>query len=45
MDLFHSLCEEKGILHDNDQIFEYLSTFEEKNESVQLDLFEALMTV
>ncbi|MDY6211848.1 SPL family radical SAM protein [Hornefia butyriciproducens] len=45
MDLFHSLCEEKGILHDNDQIFKYLSTFEEKNESVQLDLFEDLTIV
>lgn len=30
MRLFHQICAEKGIVHDNGQIFEYLNTFEEK---------------
>lgn len=39
MRLFHQICAEKGIVHDNRQIFEYLNTFEEKNNYVQLNLF------
>lgn len=39
MRLFHQFCTEKGIVHDNRQIFEYLNTFEEKNSYVQLSLF------
>ena len=35
--IFHRVCEEKGILHDNNQIFEYLNRFEDKQE--QLSLF------
>lgn len=30
MQLFHKTCEKAGILHDNDEIFRYLNTFEEK---------------
>ena len=37
--LFHKLCEEKGIWHDNDTIFSFLHTFEEKNTAEQLRLF------
>ena len=37
--LFHSLCEEKGIWHDNDRIFGYLHTFEMKEKMEQLSLF------
>ena len=39
---FHSFCEENGILHDNEKIFSYLNTFEEKNSPVQLSLFDSL---
>lgn len=39
MRLFHQICSEKGIVHDNRQIFEYLNTFEEKSNYVQLSLF------
>lgn len=39
MKLFHQICAENGIVHDNRQIFEYLSTFEEKQNNVQLSLF------
>ena len=39
MRLFHALCEEKGMMHDNEQIFRYLSAFEEKNRAEQLSLF------
>lgn len=40
MKLFHRLCEENGIVHDNRKIFEYLNKFEEKNKTVQLSFFE-----
>ena len=39
MRLFHQICSEKGIVHDNRQIFEYLNAFEEKRNYVQLSLF------
>lgn len=35
--LFHDTCEEKGIWHDNDRIFRYMSRFEEK--TTQMSLF------
>ena len=35
--LFHRVCEEKGIMHNNNQIFEYLNGFKAKQE--QLSLF------
>ncbi len=35
--LFHETCEAYGIWHDNDRIFEYMMTFEEKSQ--QLSLF------
>lgn len=40
MELFHKICEENQIVHDNKRIFEYLRTFEEKPEAVQLSLFD-----
>ena len=40
MKLFHQICGDKGILHDNSKIFEYLCSFEEKNSPIQLTLFE-----
>lgn len=40
MNLFHQVCEENGIVHDNKRIFEYLSTFEEKRNDAQLRLFD-----
>lgn len=39
MRLFHRLCEESGIMHDNGQIFAYLSRFEDKSQGEQLRLF------
>lgn len=39
MRVFHQICTENGIVHDNRQIFEYLNTFEEKQKNVQLSLF------
>ena len=38
MGLFHRSCQSAGILHDNDQIFQYLSQFEEKTMP-QMSLF------
>lgn len=40
MQLFHKTCEEHGILHDNNHIFAYLNTFEEKNVAKQLSLWD-----
>ena len=42
MKLFHQICEDNGIVHDNVQIFEYLHKFEEKNKPVQLSLFDII---
>lgn len=39
LQLFHQKCEQYGIVHDNKRIFEYLSTFEEKQTHKQLCLF------
>ena len=41
MKLFHKICEDNGIVHNNEMIFEYLSMFEEKRGNVQLSLFDA----
>ena len=40
MKLFHQICEANGIVHDNKRIFDYLNTFEERNPSIQLSLFD-----
>ena len=40
MRLFHRTCEQNGIMHDNDLIFEYLNQFEEKNAPQQLSLWD-----
>lgn len=40
MRIFRQVCEKNGIVHDNEQIFEYMSTFEEKSDYVQLSLFD-----
>ncbi len=40
MELFHEICEEHGILHSNDEIFQYLHTFEEKGKGDQLSMFD-----
>ncbi|MFR1448705.1 MAG: radical SAM protein [Beduini sp.] len=43
MKLFHQICEDNGIVHDNKTIFEYLSQFEEKNKNIQLSLFDEFL--
>ena len=40
MRLFHRLCAESGMMHDNDEIFAYLSAFEQKDAGAQLSLFD-----
>ncbi len=40
MRLFHQRCAQYGIVHNNDQIFTYLSTFEQKQAVRQLSLFD-----
>lgn len=40
MKQFNDKCDEHGIVHNNDLIFEYLHTFEEKQLSKQLSLWE-----
>lgn len=38
--LFHQKCSRYGILHNNDRIFHYLYTFEERNAAKQLSLWD-----
>ncbi|MDE7299033.1 MAG: radical SAM protein [Lachnospiraceae bacterium] len=40
MRFFHEQCERYGIVHDNEQIFNYLHAFEDKRESAQLSLWD-----
>lgn len=40
MRFFHGECERYGIVHDNDAIFAYLNTFEEKERYIQPSLFD-----
>ena len=40
MKLFHETCERGGMVHNNEQIFQYLHTFEEKNTARQLSLWD-----
>lgn len=42
MRLFHETCERNGIMHNNDEIFAYLSRFEEKQKCEQLSLLNYL---
>lgn len=39
MRLFHQKCGENGIVHNNKQIFDYLYTFEEKDNNRQLSIW------
>lgn len=38
--LFHQKCAERGMLHDNGEIFRYLQTFEEKGAGRQMSLWD-----
>ncbi len=40
MELFHRKCGQYGMVHDNDQIFNYLSRFEQKEDGRQLCLWD-----
>lgn len=40
MRLFHLRCSENGIVHNNNQIFEYLHRFEQKETAIQLSLWD-----
>ncbi len=40
MRVFHQTCDEHGIVHDNNRIFEYLGSFEEKQDNRQQSLFD-----
>lgn len=40
MDLFNKKCSENKIVHNNEQIFQFLNTFEEKQKDIQLNLWE-----
>lgn len=39
MKLFHEKCQQYGMLHNNDQIFEYLHKFEDKSQPEQLSFW------
>lgn len=42
LEIFNETCDKYEIVHDNNKIFEYLKTYEEKDASVQLSLFDFL---
>ena len=42
MRIFRQKCSESGIVHNNEQIFQYLQTFEEKEVNRQLSLWDLL---
>lgn len=42
MKRFHQTCSEHGIVHNNEQIFRYLSVFEEKQGARQMSLWDIL---
>ncbi len=43
MSLFYQKCNNAGIVHNNEQIFQYLCTFEEKDAAKQLSLWDLEM--
>lgn len=43
MDLFYQKCKQNGIVHNNEQIFQYLHTFEEKETARQLSFWDLEM--
>lgn len=43
MQLFHTFCENAGIMHDNDEIFHWIQALPEKGEGEQLSLLDELM--
>ncbi len=40
MAMYHRICAAHGIMHDNDQIFSYLTAFEDKRGQAQLSIFD-----
>ena len=40
--IFHQVCDKYHIIHNNDKLFEYLRTYEEKEKNAQLSLFDLL---
>lgn len=40
--MFHQRCAEHGIMHDNDEIFRYLSEFEDKQAAEQISLWDLM---
>lgn len=40
MRLFHQTCEKNGMLHNNEEIFQYLQTFEEKETAKQMSIWD-----
>ncbi len=40
MNLFHNICRDNNIIHNNDLIFYYLSVYEQRNKSIQMTIFD-----
>lgn len=41
-EIFHQVCKKNNIIYDNDKLFKYLRTFEDKQEGEQLSLFDLM---
>ncbi len=40
--IFHETCEKSGLVHDNDRLFAYFHEFPDKNEHIQLSMWDNL---
>ncbi len=38
--IFEKMCDDHGIVHNNDEVFRYMAEFEEKHETRQMSLFD-----
>ncbi|GHV20741.1 hypothetical protein FACS189494_05090 [Spirochaetia bacterium] len=40
MELFYKMCDKNNIVYGVDRLFNYMQTFDEKNEIIQTELFK-----
>lgn len=42
MKVFHKFCSDNNIVHNNDKIFKFLNAYEQKNQPIQMSIFDML---
>ncbi len=43
MNLFHSICRANNMVHNNSQLFDYVSTYEQKDKPIQMSMFDSFV--